>query len=84
MVSNWRDILAVYAVKVTADPENGMEVASLNDTKVDILRDVFWDMNKIDYWLETIMHEETSTVTDQDGNTSEETVTSTETVLHIH
>ncbi|AFV01126.1 MULTISPECIES: NlpC/P60 family protein [unclassified Dehalobacter] len=84
MVSNWRDILAVYAVKVASDPENGIEVATLDDTKVGILRNIFWDMNKIDYWLETIEHEGTATTTDKDGNTSEETVTSTETVLHIH
>ncbi|OCZ49885.1 NlpC/P60 family protein [Dehalobacter sp. TeCB1] len=71
MVSNWRDILAVYAVKVAADPENGTEVATLDDTKVEILRNIFWEMNKINYWLDTIEH--------TDGKT-----TSTEIILHIH
>jgi len=61
IVGNWRDILAVYAVKVAADPENGREVATLDEAKVGILRDVFWDMNKIDYWLETVEHEESVT-----------------------
>ena len=60
-VGNWREILGVYAVKVAADPENGREVATLDDAKVEILRDVFWDMNRINYWLETIEHEETVT-----------------------
>lgn len=82
--SQWREILAVYAVKVTTDPENGMEVATLDDTKVEILRDVFWDMNKIDYWIETIEHEETVTTTDEDGNETTETITITETILHIN
>ena len=82
--NQWREILAVYAVKVTADPENGMEVATLDDTKVGILRDVFWDMNKIDYWIETIEHEETVTTTDEDGNETQETITTTETILHIN
>ena len=82
--SQWREILAVYAVKVTTDPENGMEVATLDDTKVEILRDVFWDMNKIDYWIETIEHEETVTTTDEDGNETTETITTTETILHIN
>jgi hypothetical protein len=82
--NQWREILAVYAVKVTADPENGMEVATLDDTKVGILRDVFWDMNKIDYWIETIEHEETVTTTDEDGNETTETITTTETILHIN
>ena len=82
--NQWREILAVYAVKVTADPENGMEVATLDDTKVGILRDVFWDMNKIDYWIETIEYEETVTTTDEDGNETTETITTTETILHIN
>lgn len=82
--SQWREILAVYAVKVTVDPENGMDVATLDDAKVGILRDVFWDMNKIDYWIETIVHEETVTTTDEDGNETTETITTTETILHIN
>jgi hypothetical protein len=82
--NQWREILAVYAVKAAADPENGMEVATLDDTKVGILRDVFWDMNKIDYWIETIEHEETVTTTDEDGNEIMGTITTTETILHIN
>ena len=38
-----------------------MDVATLDDAKVGILRDIFWDMNKIEYWLETIEQEETVT-----------------------
>ena len=82
--SQWREILAVYAVKVTTDPENSMEVATLDDTKVGILRDVFWDMNRIDYWIETVEHEETVTTTDEDGNETTETITTTEIILHIN
>ncbi|WP_418790366.1 hypothetical protein [Phosphitispora sp. TUW77] len=62
MVGNWRDILAVYAVKVAADPRNGMEVATLDDDKVGTLRDIFWDMNKIEYWTETVVRGETVTI----------------------
>ena len=82
-ISNWQEILAVYAVRTTSDPSNGMEVATLDDEKVGILRNVFWDMNKIDYWLETVVHEETVTTTDEDGNETTETITTTETILHI-
>ncbi|WP_159413131.1 hypothetical protein [Ruminiclostridium josui] len=46
-VNNWREILPVYAVKTAADPDNGMDVATLDDTKVGILRSIFWDMNKL-------------------------------------
>ncbi|PKM90797.1 MAG: hypothetical protein CVU87_01110 [Firmicutes bacterium HGW-Firmicutes-12] len=61
IVGNWRDILAVYAVKGAANPDNGMEVVTLDEAKVGILKEVLWDMNKIDYWLETIEHEESAT-----------------------
>lgn len=61
IVTNWRDILAVYAVKVAADPENGREVATLDESKAEILREVFWNMNKIDYWLEIVEHEDSAT-----------------------
>lgn len=83
-ISNWREILAVYAVKAAADPENGMEVATLDDTKVGILRGIFWDMNLIDNWAETTEHKEVVTTTDKDGNETKETVTTTETILHIN
>lgn len=83
-ISNWQEILAVYAVRTTSDPSNGMEVATLDDEKVYILRNVFWDMNKIDYWLETVEHEETVTSTDENGNETTETITTTETILHIN
>ncbi len=83
-ISNWQEILAVYAVRTTSDPSNGMEVATLDDEKVGILRNIFWDMNKIDYWLETVVHEETVTTTDEDGNETTETITTTEIILHIN
>jgi hypothetical protein len=82
-VSNWREILPVYAVKTTTAPENGMDVATLDDTKVGILRSIFWNMNQINYWIETIEHEETIITEDDDGNEVEETITITETTLHI-
>lgn len=82
-VNNWQEILPVYAVKTAADPDNGMDVATLDDTKVSILRSIFWDMNQINYWIETIEHEETVTSKDEDGNEVEETITATETILHI-
>ena len=82
-ISNWREILPVYAVKTATDPDNGMDVATLDDTKVGIIRSIFWDMNQINYWIETIEHEETVTTEDENSNEIEETVTTTETILHI-
>ena len=54
MISNWRDVLAVYAVRTTTDAASPDEVATLTEEKLDILRQIFWDMNEISYWLETI------------------------------
>lgn len=54
MVANWRDVLAVYAVRTTTDAASPDEVATLTEEKLDILRQIFWDMNAISYWVETI------------------------------
>ena len=53
MISNWRDVLAVYAVRTTTDDTSPDEVATLTEEKMEILRDIFWDMNAISYHLET-------------------------------
>ena len=54
MISNWRDVLAVYAVRTTTGNASPDEVATLTEEKLDILRQIFWDMNAISYWVETI------------------------------
>ena len=58
MVANWRDVLAVYAVRTTTDALSPDEVATLTEEKLDILRQIFWDMNAISYWVETISGDE--------------------------
>mgnify|MGYP004511263899 CR=1 FL=1 len=54
MVSNWRDVLAVYAVRTTTDNASPDEVATLTEEKMEILREIFWDMNTITYWTEIV------------------------------
>ena len=54
MVANWRDVLAVYAVRTTTDASSPDEVATLTEEKLNILRQIFWDMNAISYHLETV------------------------------
>ena len=58
MVVNWRDVLAVYAVRTTTDAASPDEVATLTEEKLDILQQIFWDMNAISYWVETISGDE--------------------------
>lgn len=82
-VDNWMDVMAVFAVKTVMNQENGMDVATIDTTRIDLIKSVFWDMNLIDYYVETIEHTETETVDNGDGTTSEETTTTYEHILHI-
>jgi hypothetical protein len=82
-INNWMDIIAVFAVKTVTDVENGMDVATLDATRIGIIRSVFLDMNPIESRIETIEHKETVTVEHEDGSTSEETITRYERILHI-
>lgn len=45
-VTNWPEVLAVYAVKVTTS-DNAQEAATMNSEKLELLRGVFCDMNEI-------------------------------------
>ena len=78
----WKDVLAVYAVKVIADPEKPQEVASMDEEKYQILRQVFWDMNEITWHVETITETVTEEETDEDGNPV--VTETTRTSLHIN
>lgn len=37
----WKDVLAVYSVKVNTNPDNPMEVATVDETKKQLLSDIF-------------------------------------------
>lgn len=54
MVANWDEVLAVYAVFVATEPENQIEVATLDDSKIEKLKTVFWDMNHIRYSVNVV------------------------------
>lgn len=82
-VDNWMDVVAVFAVKTATDTENGMDVVTIDTTRIDLIKAVFWDMNGIGYEIETIEHTETETVENEDGTTSEITTTTYEYILHI-
>ena len=79
----WPEVLSVYSVKVTSDPDNPQEVATITDEKEQILRDIFWAMNTITHSTTT---EEVTVIIETDdgnGNILEEEVTETRTTLHI-
>ena len=43
----WEEVLSVYSVKTTTDPDDAADVASIDDGKKAIIREVFWLMNTI-------------------------------------
>ncbi|MCI9265043.1 MAG: CHAP domain-containing protein [Oscillospiraceae bacterium] len=79
----WREVLAVYAVKTTTESDNAQEVASMDDPKKAILRDLFWQMTDISSRTETDSSTETVMQDDGHGNMVETEVTTTFTTLYI-
>ena len=79
---NWQEVLAVFSAKVSG-ASDGEQVASLTDAQVDILRDILWEMNDVDYSTHTESHEVEVTTTNEDGEEETTTETVSETVLII-
>ena len=75
----WKEVLAVYSVKVNTDDSNPQEVATMNDEKKELLKDIFWQMNEIS--SNTEIKTETIAVEKDDGKgniiTKEQEVTQT-------
>ena len=53
MLQNWRNVLAVYAVKVSTDEEHGLDVMTMDEEKLQLMREIFFDANKLEYELTT-------------------------------
>ena len=53
MLQNWRNVLAVYAVNVSTDEEHGLDVITMDEEKLQLLREIFFDANKLEYELTT-------------------------------
>ena len=79
----WPEVLAVYAVKATTDPDDPQEVATVDDAKKAILKDIFWQMNEISSHTESKTEEVITETDDGHGNIVETTTTVTRTYLYI-
>lgn len=79
----WKEVLSVYSVKVNTDPDNPQEVATMDESKKQLLKDIFWEMNEIssstDTKTETVIEE----TDDGHGNIVETETTVTQTYLYI-
>ena len=69
--AEWKDILSLYTV-IISNGEEQTEVITLNDEKVNKLKDIFWNMNTINYNIEEI--EKNIETTDKDGNKKNEKI----------
>lgn len=79
----WPEVLAVYAIKATTDPDAPQEVATMDDAKKGLLKETFWAMNEVSYSTDTATHTDVTETDDRHGNIVETTTTVTETTLYI-
>lgn len=54
---DWREVVAVFACKV-AGGKNGLDVATMDEKRISLLRSVFWDMVSLDFEIETVETED--------------------------
>ena len=79
----WKDVLAVYSVKVNTDPDNPQEVATMDESKKQLLTDIFWEMNEISSSTDTKTETVITETDDGHGNIVETESTVTQTYLYI-
>ena len=79
----WPEVLAVYSVKTTTDPDDPQEVATVDDSKKAILKDIFWQMNELSSRTESKTEKVITETDDGHGNIVETTTTVTYTYLYI-
>ena len=79
----WKDVLAVYAVKTNTDPDNPQEVATMDDNKKQLLKDLFWEMNEVSSRTESVSETVITETDDGNGNIVQTETTVTRTYLYI-
>ncbi len=79
----WPEVLSVYAVKTAGDPNNPQEVASIDESKRQILKEIFWAMNEISFNTASRTENVVTATDDGNGNIVETTESVTRTYLYI-
>jgi len=82
MTIRWNEVLSVYAVRVATDPEHGMDVVTLDEARIDQIRNVLHDMVRLSYSLRAETRERM--MTDEDGNEWTESVSVTVLVITLN
>ena len=57
-ITNWAEVVAVFAAKTAGADEDAMDVITMDNIRVELLKDVFWDMNELSYKTEKVNHRE--------------------------
>lgn len=81
--ADWKEILAVYAVKTAAAADGAQPVAVMDDSNKLLLTDIFWQMNQISCRTDSVTETIIETSEDDEGNIIETEVTVTRTYLYI-
>ena len=79
----WKEVLAVYSVKTTTDPDNPQEVATMDNSKKELLKNIFWEMNEISSRTESKTETQITESDDGHGNIVQTETTVTRTYLYI-
>lgn len=79
----WKEVLAVYSVKTNTDPDNPQEVATMDDSKKELLKNIFWEMNEISSRTESKTETQITESDDGHGNIIQTETTVTRTYLYI-
>ena len=73
--ASWKEVVAIYAVKMNLDSENPQDVVIFDEGKADELRNIYWTMNDIRVEKETETKEVKKKVLDENGHIVEVTET---------
>ena len=81
--SVWKDVLAVYAVRANTDPDDPQEVATIDEAKKELIKNIFWEMNELSSNTETKTETVITETDDGNGNIVQTESTVTRTYLYI-
>ena len=56
MITNWNEVVAVFAANTASDKDNATDVAVIDEKRKELLRQTFWDMNELTHEVEVITH----------------------------
>jgi hypothetical protein len=79
----WREVLAVYAVRITTDAQSPLDAITLDERRQQMLKDTYGDMSSIEFRVEDRQFTEIVAVEQADGSIVEETETYTRRTLCI-